>query len=994
MSKDDEVKNTYDQAGNVIAAKNHATTIYYDYDRYNNKIREGDDYGNLIEYEYDMYGKRLERMVEYSFTWRRFGYTTVDGEQVETEFPTTSTAFNNDSYYYEEFGSDNTVIMIKTPKAYTEYTYNDYGLCTSTVTYVAEEGQVFELDRRDDARHLESVLSGETQLTEDKTYNSTLRERYDITAKASVQSITTSSVYETSADSVIFGALIEETTSDGESYEYFYNDKTGYLLASMNKDSGRGICYTYDPVGKLTGALPASYSGESYVGTNNAERVSYSYGFNGYLELISTESTTYAFSYDCFGNSTDISVGERTLVAYEYNQKNGKLKKLVYSNGYTEDYVYDEVDNLTEIWYTVNGVRTKAVEYVYTNDGQLHSVSDLINGTVTVYKYDLVGRISGLGEYSTDDYYYDIITELTYNERSQVTQENIDLPYVVRGVPKRASVNRSYTYNDEGVLTSYSTSGTSFIGQGNSYDKLKRTTSITYNSGGFRLTAGYTYQPGTASKVVGYTVTVGVDTKTSTHYGFTYDDSGNITAINAGTSSIRYEYDSRDQLTREDNSVLGKTYVYTYDNAGNITSKKVYAYTTGTLGTPTETKTYGYTDSDWGDLLTSYDGVNITYDAIGNPLSYYNGSQYSFTWEGRRLKTATKGDQNFTFTYNSDGIRTSKSYGTSEHIYTLNGDQIISEQIGNRFFVYLYDAGGSPIGMDYTYLNDDAMTWQSFRFEKNMQGDIVAVYNLDGEKLISYTYDAWGNFTQTTHVQGTVAHYNPFRYRGYYYDTDIGMYYLQSRYYDAKIGRFISPDSSSVLSATPGALTDNNLYAYCDNNPVMRADDDGEFWITLVGKFACGVVKKLATQAALAAVKALTQSSGDNFWEDFANNFADEVKNTPVTEYIKAGITEVIPKTGFGNHLIRNSIHEAVDIVGNIVTGNSDQINLTGSLLRIGIKTSVSSFSDKLVNVISPSLIRKIPKAKISSVGAKKINGMIISSVRFAERQIYGWFGL
>ncbi len=181
----------------------------------------------------------------------------------------------------------------------------------------------------------------------------------------------------------------------------------------------------------------------------------------------------------------------------------------------------------------------------------------------------------------------------------------------------------------------------------------------------------------------------------------------------------------RGQLIRENNSATGKTYVYEYDKAGNITKKTVYSYTTGSHSslTPLDTAIYGYTDESWGDLLTSYDGQSITYDGIGNPLSYYNGSSYSFTWEGRRLKTATKGNLSFTFTYNNDGIRTSKTVGGVEHTYTLNGTTILSEQWDNHVIIYIYDANGSPLGMQYrnsTYAED---TWDNFWFEKNIQGE-------------------------------------------------------------------------------------------------------------------------------------------------------------------------------------------------------------------------------------------------------------------------------
>ena len=121
-------------------------------------------------------------------------------------------------------------------------------------------------------------------------------------------------------------------------------------------------------------------------------------------------------------------------------------------------------------------------------------------------------------------------------------------------------------------------------------------------------------------------------------------------------------------------------------------------------------------------------------------------------------------------------------------------------------------------------------TWDVFWYEKNLFGDVVAVYNDSGTKLISYAYNAWGDWWSYSHNNGydTAAYNNPFRYRGYYYDCDLGYYYLGSRYYDASVGRFINAD---------GALYHNllgyNMFAYCNNNPVNYVDYNGELAIAI-----------------------------------------------------------------------------------------------------------------------------------------------------------------
>ncbi|MBQ4594130.1 MAG: RHS repeat-associated core domain-containing protein, partial [Akkermansia sp.] len=122
-------------------------------------------------------------------------------------------------------------------------------------------------------------------------------------------------------------------------------------------------------------------------------------------------------------------------------------------------------------------------------------------------------------------------------------------------------------------------------------------------------------------------------------------------------------------------------------------------------------------------------------------------------------------------------------------------------------------------------------------FDKNLQGDIVAIYNESGVKIGSYTYDAWGNFTvaQTAGISELDAlvlnTYNPFRYRGYFYDVETGLYYLQSRYYNPQWGRFINVDG--VMAGVGGSIQGYNLFTYCFNNPINMVDALGDWpkWI-------------------------------------------------------------------------------------------------------------------------------------------------------------------
>ena len=284
---------------------------------------------------------------------------------------------------------------------------------------------------------------------------------------------------------------------------------------------------------------------------------------------------------------------------------------------------------------------------------------------------------------------------------------------------------------------------------------------------------------------------------------YTYDASGNITAIEDNAGAVAsYEYDGLGRLTRE-NIAGKKTVKYYYDNAGNLTSKKEYAYTTGNLGAIKATHSYQYAGGTWGDRLAFYDGACITYNAAGYPTCYRGNA---LTWSNGNL---TKYG-NLTFAYNDAGIRIKK--GTTEYI--VKGNLILAEKRGDTVIHYYYDDSGVA-GFEYN--------GQKYFYRKNLQGDIIGIYDSCWNLLGQYEYDAWGNLL--SQIGSEILKINPFRSRGYYCDTESGIYYLNSRYYDPVIGRFISPDSLNYLE--PETCNGLNLYAYCGNNPVVRIDPEG-----------------------------------------------------------------------------------------------------------------------------------------------------------------------
>ena len=214
----------------------------------------------------------------------------------------------------------------------------------------------------------------------------------------------------------------------------------------------------------------------------------------------------------------------------------------------------------------------------------------------------------------------------------------------------------------------------------------------------------------------------------------------------------------------------------------------------------------------WGDLLTAYNGTAIGYDAIGNPTSYYNG--WNFTWEhGREMATATNGTQSLSFTYDAEGLRTTKTVNGVVYTYYYSGGKLTRLTYGDYVLDFFYDQNGHPFmllqnGNIYYYIT-------------NAQGDVIRLVDINGNTAASYRYDPYG---KAISALGSHATINPLRYRGYVFDHETGLYYLQSRYYDPEIGRFINAD---CMASTGQGFIGYNMFAYCNNTPVNGSDPCG-----------------------------------------------------------------------------------------------------------------------------------------------------------------------
>ena len=611
--------------------------------------------------------------------------------------------------------------------------------------------------------------------------------------------------------------LASVTDALGQTTSYGYDLQTGMLqwVQAPGETESTRTNYSYDGKLRATGV------------SKGASAVGYSYA-SDLLSAISTASgTDYSFAYGAFDLVQSIQAGSRTLISHSYSTDgNHQLTRSDYGNGDSVSYGYDSLGRTTSVRYE-DGAQ---VDYIYDNNGNLGLLTDSASGRKTQYFYDFQDRLmrweqSGSG--------YENRVTWGYDDNNNLSSQKQTL--------NGTTYTTSYTYDKDNRLTK-TTAGS--VSASYSYDTLGRMTALDAQSGGksvLKTTIGYNDPSST-------TATGQVKTWKSgaTTYTYAYDARGNITSVSDGQSTTTYAYDSFDQLVRENNQAAGKTWTYAYDSGGNILSKTEYAYTTGSLGAAVRTVNYGYGDASWSDLLTSIGGQSLTADEIGNLLS---DGTWAYTWQhGRQLAGMSKSGTNIAYGYDSDGKRITKTVNGTTYNYHYLGDQLVELTWGSNKLHFTYDSTG-PLsvncnGTEYFYV-------------KNAQGDVTGLVSTSGARVVTYTYDSWGNPLATTgSMASTLGEQNPLRYRGYVYDTETGLYYLQSRYYNPGWGRFINVDSQLNCSMDIGGC---NAFAYCLNNPVNMADIDGHVpkWLSGALTVVSGITQAISG-AALISVMGFT----------------------------------------------------------------------------------------------------------------------------------------
>jgi RHS repeat-associated protein len=307
--------------------------------------------------------------------------------------------------------------------------------------------------------------------------------------------------------------------------------------------------------------------------------------------------------------------------------------------------------------------------------------------------------------------------------------------------------------------------------------------------------------------------TIKSNSETITREYSKYDNNGNVKKIKENGSEIRnYVYDYSGQLIEESIAEVDKCVVFAYDSNGNITSKKIYnGYNNKNEENLISNIKYQY-DDYWKDRLVKYGPVGqektIEYNDHfpGNPTFYgrFDGEYYPgirFEWEGRRLTRLQNEETGFEvkYYYNAQGLRVKESKrffpgGPELHICYYYED---SKLISNGILDFLYDESGSLYGMI------DLQDKKEYYYVRDVFGNIVGLIDRNGNIVVKYVYDAYGNILQIIGNQ-IIGKKNPFRYKGYYYDDETGLYYNVTRYYNPEWGRWLNADDVSYLDPSNG----------------------------------------------------------------------------------------------------------------------------------------------------------------------------------------------
>ena len=808
----------YDNQGHILKDKE---GIKYTYDlNYGNQASKKTSDGVETLYTYDVHGELISQVTKDS-KGRVIENTTVN------------------MTYFEDSERIRIRVETNTSTEYTEVDKSTEDVKTVTTTYDDKGNPLTIQEKSKDSDTTMSNTFGSqgkvfSSIDKSGTLTTFTYNAYGYPTKVTIQSQNEEAV-ETHNTYNMIGLILTLETNRGVKNAFVY-DELGNVLRSTSKDGQKETRISrsvYSSKGEKVheiGSLEYEVSKDLLspnnhgiatqdVYSDNNVGIQYSYNLKG--QLIHTKIGTYQVEKNDTNNLSKVSVGRTSLAQYTYTEDDkALLKTLEYGNGALLSYVYDDRGNRIE--FKVND----KLHYTYIYDDENRVVSkkshvDMMFETSYTYREDGNIEVTILSE-SKPKYTLLLSKEGTIKRQSFSSGQNY-----------------TYTQDEEGLET-YSVNEVTFLQKQTQKGKNDRKEKeIISNLSRTILTREYGYDA--EGLITQYTNTykdITFDT-----YQYEYDGYGNITHVILNNETIlNYTYDKGNQLIRVDDKIANETQTFTYDTKGNILEKSVCPYTLGSLvgKAALNTANYEYQNPNFPDQLSSYNGEKLTYDTLGNPLTYRG---WAMSWiKGRQLESMVKDKQTLSFFYDDDGIRTTKQLSENEVVQYTTVEGFITSQDESKGsqWVFQYDEDKRLVGFTYNGVE--------YAYVKNVQEDIIGILDKDGNQLVTYGYDVWGKTTSITGpLASSLGELNPMRYRSYYLDIETGIYYLQSRYYDPEVGRFISadePGTLSVLTNLDYPLEVNNSYAYSVNNPVNYSDTNG-YVVTpanVIGAVVAGII--------------------------------------------------------------------------------------------------------------------------------------------------------
>ncbi len=824
------------------------------------KVKDGTDWKHqYYNFAYNIWGQPTTTKVG-NRTLSTNTYYDYAGENTGTGGNLKQTTYgNNDSvsYFYDEL--DRLIRKEYTGGRYVTYTYN-------------AEGQLAKLTYGDGANEKASYLFeydslGRLVRSSEADGSGTVTQR-------------TEHIYDE------YSRLKRQSwTVNNQSYSeaYTYNDGTNETgnLATMTTGTGNVLNYSYDPLKRLqkvtvkggnTSLFSTAYAYRSIDSTRTTQQVEFR---NVRLESDNSILEGKKYVYDSLGNITEIRQSTspyNLLIAYEYDAQN-QLTSEIHYNGNGEAtanitvayyYDYDAAGNLLKVEKgTVNsaGTLTKTTEQTYTyNDTDWRDLLTELNDTPIVYEgqtYDPETNEVGGSILSGNPEYYNGWNFDWQRGRELAGAEQTD---------GTTNTTLTYAYDADGIRTSKTYT-------------VETQHTVTFVADGTTVKT-MTVADGYTLKTSDYPTVPAKSGYTGSWNKYTEAIHANITieAVYQEITNCIVRFVA-ERITLKTMTVQSG-YVLKDSDYPNIPQKTGYTAVWGPHAkriTKNTTITVKYTKNGGGGGGITIPTVRPSYsDAISDLPEPIEPQDVAKPDDTTNTSDATGNIAETQATHPGQALVSTQ---TVTHEYLTLSGKVVRETVKvngsvTEILDFLYDESGRPFALNYS--TDGGSSFITYYYILNLQGDVVKLVTSSGSAVATYEYDAWGNVLSKS---GTMADKNPLRYRGYYYDTETGFYYLQSRYYDPANRRFINADS---YASTGQGFIGTNMFAYCLNNPIIYRDTSGETVEVTIGQFSYSYQRnnyKISISVTLSASAGFAEHATVSFSRD-GTNLTFSVTNT------------------------------------------------------------------------------------------------------------------